>query len=61
MSLARINWLAPNFGTRNDLVSVFHQILTFSKGVGGTRLELWVDINAQTVVVAIKAVLLVCL
>ena len=28
-SLARINWLVQNFGTRNNLLSVFHQTLTF--------------------------------
>ena len=32
MSLARINWLAPNFGARNDLISVFYQTLTLAKG-----------------------------
>ena len=31
-SSACINWLPPNFGTRNDLISVFHQILTLAKG-----------------------------
>jgi len=30
--LARINWLPPNFGARNDLISVFHQTLTLAKG-----------------------------
>jgi len=31
-SLACINWLQPNFGGRNDLVSVLHQTLTLAKG-----------------------------
>ena len=31
-SLACTNWLAPNLGARNDLVSVFHQILTLCEG-----------------------------
>jgi len=31
-SLARINWLAPNFGGRNHLASVFHQTVTLAKG-----------------------------
>ena len=31
-SLAHINWLAKNFSTGNDLISVFHQILTLVKG-----------------------------
>ena len=32
MSLACINWLAPNFGARNDLIPVFHQTHTLSEG-----------------------------
>jgi len=31
-SLARINWLVPNFGARNDLISVIHHTLTLAKG-----------------------------
>ena len=37
-SLACTNWLAPNLGARNDLVSVFHQTLTLCEGAGGARL-----------------------
>ena len=36
--LACTNWLAPNLGARNDLVSVFHQTLTLCEGAGGARL-----------------------
>ena len=31
-SLARTNWLVPNFGARNDLGLEFHQTLTLVKG-----------------------------
>ena len=36
--MACTNWLGPNLGARNDLVSVFHQTLTLCEGAGSTRL-----------------------
>jgi len=43
-SLARINWLARNFGARNNLVSVFHPISPDPyfqcEGAGGARLAI---------------------
>jgi len=39
-SLVRINWLAPNFGTRNDLIAIcISPDRYFSEGAGGARLS----------------------
>ena len=42
------HWLAPaKSGGRNDLVSVFHQTLTFCEGVGGARLQGYMDVQCD--------------
>jgi len=48
-SLAHINWLAPTFGARNDLISVFRQTLTLAKGRALVILLVQVLMGAHTI------------